>query len=166
MEERKKEKQKRQQAEKKLNIFLKRQRNLAIAGSFIMTILAVISVMSWLQAEKNRIIAISKTSEALFTSHKTFDALKESIHAGILLKKLPFVQSDSQLRTQVIAALQQSVYSIVERDRLEGHKGLIWGVTFSHNGKLIASTSYDHTIKLWNLDGSVQNTLKGRAISF
>ncbi|MEH1818512.1 MAG: tetratricopeptide repeat protein [Nostoc sp.] len=168
LEERKKEKQKRQQAEEKLNIFLKRQRNLAIAGGAIMTFLAAVSVIFGFQAEnqreqseKNRIIAISKTSEALFTSHQTFDALKEGIHAGILLKKLPFAQSDSQLRTQVLGALQQSVYWIVERDRLEGHRDLIWSVTFSHDGKLMASASYDNTIKLWNQDGREQNTLKG-----
>ncbi|MHC5859121.1 WD40 domain-containing protein [Nostoc sp.] len=168
LEERKKEKQKRQQAEEKLNIFLKRQRNLAIAGSAMMTLLATVSVIFGFQAEyqrkqseKNRIIAISKTSEALFTSHQTFDALKESIHAGILLKKLPFAQSDSQLRTQVVTALQQSVNWIVERDRLEKHQALIWSVTFSHDGKLMASASYDKTIKLWNLDGSVQKTLYG-----
>ncbi|MEH2369829.1 nSTAND1 domain-containing NTPase [Nostoc sp.] len=182
LEKRKNEKQKLQQAEEKLNILLKRQRNLAIAGGAMMTFLATVSVIFGFQAEnqrkqsdifgfqaenqrkqseKNRIIAISKTSEALFTSHQTFDALKESIYAGILLKKLPFAQSDSQIRTQVVTALQQSVNWIVERNRLEGHQALIWGVTFSHNGKLIASTSYDHTIKLWNLDGSVYKTLEG-----
>ncbi|MHC5730104.1 MAG: WD40 repeat domain-containing protein, partial [Nostoc sp.] len=126
-----------------------------------MTFLAAVSVIFWFQSEKNQIIAISKTSEALFTSHQTFDALKEGIHAGILLKKLPFAQSDSQLGTQVLGALQQSVNWIVERNRLEGHRDLIWSVTFSHDGKLMASASYDNTIKLWNQDGREQNTLKG-----
>ncbi|BAY14037.1 nSTAND1 domain-containing NTPase [Calothrix sp. NIES-2098] len=175
LEERKKEKEIRQQVEAELNHVLerqrnnaKRQRNWAIAGSAMMTFLAIVSVIFAFQAEyqrkqseKNRIIAISKTSEALFTSQQTFDAFFEGIHAGILLKKLPSAQSDSQLRTQVVAALQQSFYWIVERDRLEGHQALIWGVTFSHDGKLIASTSYDHTIKLWNLDGSLYKTLEG-----
>ncbi|MDZ8096434.1 MAG: hypothetical protein RMZ42_31530 [Nostoc sp. DedQUE05] len=175
LEEREKQKETQQIVEEKLNRILKQQRNLAIAGSAIMTFLATVSVIFGFQAEyqrkqseyqrkqseQNQKIAIIETSKALFTSHETFDALKESIYAGILLKKSPFAQSDSQLRSQVIAALQQSVYWIVEGNRLEGHQALIWGVTFSHDGKLIASTSYDHTIKLWNIDGSLQNTLKG-----
>ncbi|MCV3214149.1 hypothetical protein OGM63_11610 [Plectonema radiosum NIES-515] len=179
LEERKKEKQKRQQVEAKLNRFL-------IAGVAIMSILAVLSVGFWRraefqtikaenqrqkaedkkqEAEKAQIIAISETSQADFAAHKTFDALEESVHAAILLKNFqknfPSAQIESKLHTQVVAALQQSVSWIVERDRLEGHQALIWGVTFSHNGKLIASTSYDHTIKLWNLDGSVYKTLEG-----
>ncbi|MBD2414272.1 hypothetical protein FACHB389_23240 [Nostoc calcicola FACHB-389] len=182
LKERKQEKEQRQQVEAKLNRVVKRERNWAIAGSAMMSILTVLAVGFWVRAdfqrieaehqkteaeyqrkksEKNRIIAISKTSEALFTSHQTFDALKESIHAGILLKKSHFAQSDTQLKSQVVGALQQSVYWIKERNRLEEHQALIWGVTFSHNSKLIASTSYDKTIKLWNLDGSVYKTLKG-----
>ncbi|MBD2507068.1 tetratricopeptide repeat protein [Nostoc muscorum FACHB-395] len=175
LEEQKKEKEQRQHAEAELNRVLKRQRNdakrqrnFAIAGVTIMSILAVIAVGLGVRAESERqkteqaeTIAISKASEALFASNQRFEALKQAIKAGKKLQATDWGKTDSEIRTQVIAALQQSVYWIVERDRLEGHKALIWGVTFSHNGKLIASTSYDHTIKLWNLDGSVYKTLEG-----
>ncbi|BAY78612.1 WD-repeat protein [Nostoc linckia NIES-25] len=177
LQERKKEKEKRQQAEAKLNRVLKQQRNWAIAGVAMMTILAVFSVKYWVQAksqtrevesqkrevEKNRIIAISKTSEALFASGQRFDALKEGIKAGILLKQLSAIQNQDKeyIATQVVTALQQPVYWLVERNRLEGHQGLIWGMNLSPNGKIIASASFDHTVKLWNREGKLIQTLKG-----
>ncbi|MDZ8082465.1 MAG: hypothetical protein RMX35_25805 [Nostoc sp. DcaGUA01] len=170
LEERKKEKKKRQQAEAQLNRVLKQQRNWAIAGVAMMTILAVLSGRFWAQAESqkrevenNRIIAISKTSEALFASGQRFDALKEGIKAGILLKQLPFIQNQDKeyIATQVVTALQQPVYWLVERNRLEDHKGLIWGMNLSPDGEIIASASFDHTVKLWNRDGRLIQTLEG-----
>jgi len=35
---------------------------------------------------------------------------------------------------------------------LRGHAGFVWGVAFSPDGKLLASSSVDSTIKLWELD--------------
>ena len=45
---------------------------------------------------------------------------------------------------------------------LEGHQGFIADVTFSPDGKLLASASGDQTIKLWNTDTwQVEDTLLG-----
>jgi WD40 repeat protein len=45
---------------------------------------------------------------------------------------------------------------------LEGHQGFITDVTFSPDGKLLASASGDQTIKLWNTDTwQVEDTLLG-----
>ncbi|MEH2271914.1 MAG: tetratricopeptide repeat protein [Nostoc sp.] len=170
LEERKKDKEQRQLAEAELNRVLKQQRNWALIGGTVMTILAVLSVGFWGQAESqkrevenNRIIAISKTSEALFASGQRFDALKQGIKAGILLKQVPFIKNDEKknIDTQVKAALQQPVYWLVERNRLEGHEGLIWGMSLSPDGEMIASASFDHTVKLWKRDGTLIKTLEG-----
>jgi WD40 repeat protein len=183
--------QQRQEAEKKLKRSLEIQRNRAILGVSVMAILAVVAIifgglansereqaklqrkeaelqrkeaeLQRKEAEKNEIYAISKTSEALFASNQRFDALKESIKAGKQLKQLPSAQNDNKLVTQVKTSLQQPIYWLVERDRLETRQGLglIWGVTFSHNGERIASASFDKTVNIWQRDGKLLQTLEG-----
>ncbi|ELT90719.1 hypothetical protein CAPTEDRAFT_53852, partial [Capitella teleta] len=37
-------------------------------------------------------------------------------------------------------------------DRLTGHKGWIWGITFNKNAKVLISCSSDRTLKVWNMD--------------
>ena len=43
----------------------------------------------------------------------------------------------------------------------EGHRERVVSVAFSPDGTLIASSSYDYTIKLWNLEGRVLQTFEG-----
>ena len=45
---------------------------------------------------------------------------------------------------------------------MEGHNDSVSSVTFNHNGTLLASGSYDNTIKLWNLETKTEiATLEG-----
>jgi WD40 repeat protein len=45
-----------------------------------------------------------------------------------------------------------------------GHAALIWSLSFSPDGKILASGSYDGTIKLWDLaTGEPRTTLRGSA---
>ncbi len=45
---------------------------------------------------------------------------------------------------------------------LEGHSDGVLSVTFSHDSKLLASASYDKTVRIWNAGtGSLQQTLEG-----
>src|SRR6266480_670603 len=45
---------------------------------------------------------------------------------------------------------------------LEGHRGLVWSVAFSHDSTRLASASYDNTVKIWDASsGECLRTLKG-----
>ena len=45
---------------------------------------------------------------------------------------------------------------------MKGHNDSVSSVAFNHNGTLLASGSYDNTIKLWNLETKTEiATLEG-----
>jgi WD40 repeat protein len=47
---------------------------------------------------------------------------------------------------------------------LEDHKGPVTSVSFSANGKIIATASHDGTVKLWGLDGTLRKTLNAGSL--
>jgi WD40 repeat protein/tetratricopeptide (TPR) repeat protein len=106
-----------------------------------------------------KISALTAASEALFASNKEFDALLESLRAWRQLKQSPRVEPETRMR--VVSALQQAVYGVKELNRLEGHSEIVWGVSFSPDGQLMASGSRDRTIKIWRPDGTLLQTLTG-----
>ena len=67
----------------------------------------------------------------------------------------------------IVTAKDKTIYLWLLRDRKlvksfpSGHKKNINQVRFSPDGQTIASASADHTIKLWNLQGNLQGTLRG-----
>ncbi|MEM7064460.1 MAG: TIR domain-containing protein [Cyanobacteria bacterium P01_B01_bin.77] len=107
-------------------------------------------------AEYQQILTQSETSEALFSSNQPFEALLEAMQAGIELKNYPTRQSNqTSPRVKVVTALQQSVFWVQERNRLDGHNGIIWDIAISADGEMIASASADGSARLWRADGSL-----------
>ena len=108
-----------------------------------------------LRAEKaltNAEISVqSLTTENLFASGYELDALLSGLKAGESVKKYGDAV-DSDNRIKAIVALREVVYGLKEHNRLEGHSGEVSSVVFSPDGKTIASSSSDNTVKLWNLD--------------
>ncbi|HAJ57889.1 MAG TPA: hypothetical protein DCP31_00340, partial [Cyanobacteria bacterium UBA8543] len=170
------EKKQRQLTEAKLNQVLKRQLKVAIAAGFLLAILAAsavgFAVSSENQrklaerqrklAEVNEIDAITTSAEMHFVLHQEIEALRESLRAGRKLKQAGAAKN-ADLHIRVVAALSQAVYQIRELNRLEGHKGLVMGIDFGPDGKMIASASGDKTVKLWRVDGTLLETWIGHS---
>ncbi|MEQ8999796.1 MAG: tetratricopeptide repeat protein [Coleofasciculus sp. B1-GNL1-01] len=159
------EKEKRQIGEQRFNRFIR----IALVGSVV----AVFGLagLTW-QAESQRRRAeklqigqsdsLSRYAEELFNQDKIFDALIAALQAGIPLKQISEKQLDHATKVRVANVLRQAVNPVREYNRLEGHDSWISSVSFSPDGKTLASGSYDNTIKLWKLEtGEAITTLNG-----
>lgn len=98
-------------------------------------------------------------SRSVFLSRKDdLGALLMSIKAG---KRARRMNIPLTLKYQAMATLREVLNGVVEQNRLAGHQSSIVDLAFSPDGKLLASGSYDDTVKLWNVaDGSLINTLE------
>ncbi|RUT00843.1 hypothetical protein DSM106972_072520 [Dulcicalothrix desertica PCC 7102] len=147
----------------------KRRRQLTILGLTIGLVLALILAgIAWWQgqnANKNEIEALNATTAAQLASNQDFDALITSLKASKKLSNINplefIVDKKAHTQSKISDLLQEAVYKVKERNRLIGHEDEIRDVTFSPNGKIIATTSRDTTVKLWSLDGRQITTLKG-----
>ncbi|MEL6331917.1 MAG: TIR domain-containing protein [Cyanobacteria bacterium J06626_26] len=102
------------------------------------------------KAETQTVLAQTETSAALFASQQPFEALLEAMRAGIAIKNNERTNSDG---AQVVTTLQQAIFWVQEKNRLDGHDGIIWDTAVSKDGQVIASASADGTARLWGIDG-------------
>ncbi|GAB1538974.1 hypothetical protein NUACC21_16390 [Scytonema sp. NUACC21] len=167
------EKQKRQLAEAKLNQVLKQRLRIASsAGVGLIALTAValtFGVKSTIGETNAQISALTSSSEALFTATLQEEALVEAIKAGEKLQQTIWSKwMEAHTRNQVVVALRQAVYESKGRELkiFKGHTASVWSVSFSPDGKTIASASSDNTVKLWDTTGRELKTMARLYIVF
>jgi WD40 repeat protein len=111
------------------------------------------------RVQEGQIYALSQYSLSLTNSDREFDGLIEAIRVGQLIKNRDNLQPET--KRQFSRALRAAVYRVREQTRLQGHNHEVWDVIFSPDGKIIATASYDNTVKLWNRNGQLLSTLSG-----
>ncbi len=85
---------------------------------------------------------ISKAEE-LFKTDAQLEALIASVQA---LDQLKNIDGD---KSNYVNQLKRVIYGVKEQNRLEGHTADVIGLSFNYDGKIIASASFDGTVKLW-----------------
>ena len=140
---------------------------IAIFASVIISGFAIFAGFQWRKAEIGEIRALSSSSKALLLSNNDFDALIASLKAskkmnGILVRLLiPGFENKADTQRQVDSLLQETVYKVRERNRLEKHQHEVIDVKFSPDGQTIATASKDKTVILWRADGQEITPLTG-----
>ncbi|WP_062295201.1 WD40 repeat domain-containing protein [Nostoc piscinale] len=142
------------------------------AFSTVVSLFAIFAGIQYYRAETGQISAINQTAEARLTANKAkFDALLSGLDAAKRYQSLILSNTNPQLQTEIKAQLGEAIYWTRERNRLQGHQSNVQSVSYSPDGQIIATASYDNTIKLWQADGKLIKTLEGhtqpvRSVSF
>ncbi len=175
--QRKRSEEQRKRSKEQLNRVLKQRLRISIATGFGLAILTGLTGIFALQsdfhrkeAEISEIEATNAYSEELWTFNQDFEALMTSlkaldtlrqIRASRILRLMPNQQSKfEELQSKAEEVLQKSVYRVSERNRLDGHQETVFEAAFSPDGQTIATASGDNTVKLWSQDGQELRTLE------
>ena len=163
-----KEREQRKLTEAKLNEVLKQQLEETRRGLVWKVTLGVIAgglaifLPLVLTSQNNiQLTSMSNKSQGLLRSERDLDALVESLKAGKRLQQWWSIGIKPETKMQVVTALQDVVYSIRERNSLEGYAASVTCVNFSPDGQRVVSGSEDGTLKLWSFDGEEIKTVKG-----
>ncbi|PZV12247.1 MAG: hypothetical protein DCF20_17855 [Pseudanabaena sp.] len=114
------------------------------------------------RAEIAEIEALSISCESYWLAHHQLEAMIAGVKAGQrILSPSTSKIIPEYLAKKSFGQLWKFTHNIYEYNCLEGHSNWVRSVAFSHDGKIIISSSGDKTIKLWNLQGKELRTLKG-----
>jgi WD40 repeat protein len=92
-----------------------------------------------------RLFESGQEIEALLLAVQIGQELKTLVKDGCPLEKYPAISP--------LLALQTIVNHIREQNQFKGHQGEVRSVSFSPDGKMLATAGFDGSARLWNLSG-------------
>ncbi|MEC4803269.1 MAG: TIR domain-containing protein [Jaaginema sp. PMC 1079.18] len=135
-------------------------------GFVLSTFLGVVAFVSYGKALASRDTAqaayakaIAKSSDAFFASGKNLEALLEALRADQGLQAVRHPEQHPEIKDDIKAALQKSLYSLREHNRFDGHIAPVNAVAYSPDGELVVSGGEDNKIIIWQRNGKLLQTL-------
>ena len=130
------------------------------------TVFGVAAYRQKLITQVENIASLTSVAEAQLLSNRQLESLTTSVEAGKQfeqingLDKLLIGKNNwRSTKYKTTATLQQSIYGTQELNRLEGHSQRVNAVNVSQNGRLFATASDDGTVKIWERNGTLLETL-------
>lgn len=120
------------------------------AGFVIASGLGITAYIQYRKAAIGEIKALIGSATGLYNSNQRLDALVAAIKAKKLLSN---IQASASLQSQANEVLTQSLFGILEYNRLSGETTSIWDIDLSPDGKTLVSSDAVDSIKLWQTNG-------------